>query len=273
VTLRRVGTTIAVTKVASATAATVGDRVDYVISVVPPLGVPPLAPVTIVDILPGFEFYAPGTARLDGKPFPPVVVGQRLTWTIPKLSATATIFYSTVIGPGVPANSTLTNIVDVTGQGPPGTKPVTGTANAAVLVLGTSIGSCYPITGRVYLDVKDQGRFIEGDIGVPAVYVYLDDGEYVVTDGYGRYNFPCVRPGMHALRLDESTLPPGITPFDDRNIDSERSNRRLVHRVYDQTIIEDINFAVKGTPVTPIVSPETKPSGSPPPPGFPPPKA
>jgi uncharacterized repeat protein (TIGR01451 family) len=271
VTLRRVGTSITVTKVASATAATVGDRVDYVISVVPPVGVPPLAPVTIVDILPGYEFYAPGTARLDGKPFPPVVAGQNLTWTIPKLLTTATIFYSTVVGPGVPANSTLTNVVDVTGQGPPGSKPATGTANAAVLVLGTSIGSCYPITGRVYLDVKDQGRFIEGDIGVPAVYVYLDDGEYVVTDGYGRYDFPCVRPGMHALRLDESTLPPGITPFDDRNIDSERSNRRLVHRVYDQTIIEDINFAVKGTPVTPIVSPETKPSGSPAPPGFPPP--
>jgi uncharacterized repeat protein (TIGR01451 family) len=272
VTLTRVGTTIGVTKVASATAATVGDRIDYLITVTPPLGVPPLAPVTVVDVLPGYLFYAPGTARLDGQPFNPIVNGQTLTWTIPKLSKIDTIFYSTVVGPGVPPNSTLTNVVTVVGHGPPGTKPVTGTANAGVLVLGTSIGSCYPITGRVYLDVKNSGRFEEGDIGVPGVYVYLDDGEYIVTDGYGRYNFPCVRPGMHALRLDESTLPPGITIYDDRNIDSERSNRRLVHRVYDQTIIEDINFAVTGTPATPIVSPETKPVGSPPPPGFPPPK-
>jgi uncharacterized repeat protein (TIGR01451 family) len=272
VTLRRVGTSITVTKVASATAATVGDRIDYVITIVPPPGVPPLEPATVVDTLPGYEFYAPGTARLNGKVFNPAVAGQVLTWTIPKLTTTATIFYSTVVGPGVPANSTLTNVVTVVGQGPPGTKPATGTANAAVLVLGTPLGSCYPITGRVYLDVKNSGRFEEGDIGVPGVYVYLDDGEYIVTDGYGRYNFPCVRPGMHALRLDESTLPPGVTAYDDRNIDSERSNRRLVHRVYDQTIIEDINFAVTGTPATPIVSPEMKPSGSPPPPGFPPPK-
>lgn len=106
--------------------------------------------------------------------------------------------------------------------------------------------------------------FEEGDVGVPGAYVYLDDGEYVVTDGYGRYNFPCVRPGMHALRLDESTLPPGVTAYDDHNIDSERSTRRLVHRVYDQTIIEDVNFAVTGTPVTPILPPGSKPPPAPP---------
>jgi uncharacterized repeat protein (TIGR01451 family) len=271
VTLRRVGTSITVTKVSSATAASVGDRVDYVITIVPPPGVPPLEPTTVVDTLPGYEFYAPGTARLNGKVFNPLVAGQVLTWTIPKLTTTSTIFYSTVIAPGVPPNSTLTNIVNVIGQGPPGTKPATGTANAGVLVLGSALGSCYPITGRVYLDNKKSGRFEEGDIGVPGVYVYLDDGEYIVTDGYGRYNFPCVRPGMHALRLDESTLPAGVTIYDDRNIDSERSTRRLVHHVFDQTIIEDVNFAVTGTPTTPIVSPETKPSGSPGPPGFPPP--
>jgi hypothetical protein len=54
---------------------------------------------------------------------------------------------------------------------------------------------------------------------------------------------------MHALRLDETTLPSGVKAYDDRNIDSEKSTRRLIHRVYDDTIIEDVNFAVTGTPV------------------------
>jgi hypothetical protein len=74
----------------------------------------------------------------------------------------------------------------------------------------------------------------------------MDDGESVTTDEHGRYDFPCVHPGMHALRLDETTLPPGAVPYDDRNIDSEKSTRRLVHHIYDTTIIEDINFAVSG---------------------------
>jgi hypothetical protein len=52
---------------------------------------------------------------------------------------------------------------------------------------------------------------------------------------------------MHALRLDATTLPAGVVPFDDRNIDSEKSTRRLVHHIYDTTIIEDINFALTGT--------------------------
>ncbi len=93
--------------------------------------------------------------------------------------------------------------------------------------------------------MNGTGRFEDGDTGVAGVTVYLDDGESVVTDQYGRYNFPCVRPGMHALRLDERTLPAGMHPFDDRNIDSEKSIRRLVHRTFDATIIEDINFAIQ----------------------------
>ena len=35
-------------------------------------------------------------------------------------------------------------------------------------------------------------------------------------------------------------------------LDSEKSTRRLVHHIYDTTIIEDINFAVTGTPDPPI---------------------
>jgi uncharacterized repeat protein (TIGR01451 family) len=264
VTITRVFANIDVTKVASANSATAGDRVDYAITAAPPAGAPPFHKTIITDTLPNYMFFASGSARLNGKPFPPVVHGQVLTWTLDGLATPQTIVYSVVIGVGAPPNVVLTNTVSVTGQGPPGSQPGVGAANVGVEILGSTIGSCYPITGRVYLDVKDSGRFEEGDIGVPGVYVYLDDGEYIQTDGYGRYNFPCVRPGMHALRLDESTLPAGVVAFPDRNIDNERSTRRLVHKVYDQTIIEDINFAVTGTPERPIPSPLASPSPPPP---------
>ena len=91
------------------------------------------------------------------------------------------------------------------------------------------------------------GHFQDPDVGLGKVFIYLDNGENVMTDNTGRYDFPCVHPGMHALRLDATTLPAGVFPYNDRNIDSEKSTRRLVHHIFDNTIIEDINFAVTGS--------------------------
>jgi hypothetical protein len=126
-----------------------------------------------------------------------------------------------------------------------------GSASASVLVVGSTFGSCYPITGRVYLDTMGSGHFEDPDAGLAAVHIFLDNGESVVTDTTGRYDFPCVHPGMHALRLDARTLPAGTLPFGDRSIDSEQSTRRLVHRTYDTLIIEDVNFAISGKLATP----------------------
>lgn len=163
------------------------------------------------------------------------------------LGAHATIVYSTVIAPGVAQNAQLTNVVDVTAVAPGRAGIGRGSGSASVLVAQSTFGSCYPITGRVYLDRPESGHFEDPDVGLAGVNIYLDNGENVTTDAFGRYDFPCVHPGMHALRLDQTTLPAGAVPYDDRNIDSEKSTRRLVHHIYDTTIIEDINFAVRGT--------------------------
>ena len=239
------GARIFVTKSASAQVVTTGGRVDYAIGIAPPAGAG-LEQTTIVDQLPQFETYAPGTARVNGQAREPAAAGRTLTWTLPALQGQITIVYSTAIALGVPQNTTLTNTVGVTARPAGGGQPLTGAATATVLVAGSTFGSCYPITGRVYQDLMGSGRFETGDAGVAGAQIYLDDGESVTTDDAGRYNFPCVRPGMHALRLDETSLPADVRAYDDRSIDSERSTRRLVHRTFDDTIVEDINFAVKG---------------------------
>jgi uncharacterized repeat protein (TIGR01451 family) len=233
---------ITVTKTTPATVVNSGDRVDYTIVMHGAPGVP-YGTTVASDTLSDYEIYAPGTTRVNGQPLEPVVTGHLLTWTFPNLNGTITITYATVIGNGAPPNGDLTNTVNVIAQtsGAPGR----GSASAVVRILATPFGSCFPITGRVYLDVHGSGRFDDGDTGVGGVTILLDDGELVTTDPTGRYDFPCVRPGMHALRLDESTLPAGMHPFDDRNIDSEKSIRRLVHRTFDATIIEDVNFAIQ----------------------------
>jgi uncharacterized repeat protein (TIGR01451 family) len=239
-----------VSKTSDASVVQVGDRVNYTIVVRAPGGVA-YGVTTIVDTLPSYEAYAPGTARINGKANEPVVHGRVLTWTVPSLTTALTITYAVAIVPGAPQNGSLTNVVDVRAVGPGGGAAGTGTASATITVIASTFGSCYPITGRVYLDTMKTGSFVDGDTGIGGVRVYLDDGESIETDPQGRYNFPCVRPGMHALRLDASTLPSGAVPYDDRRLDSERSTRRLVHRTFDTTIIEDINFAIRDTSTSP----------------------
>jgi hypothetical protein len=180
-----------------------------------------------------------------------VVRGGILTWTLPSLTTAVTFTYAVGIAPGATPNSTLTNVVSVSAAPPGGGAPAQGSASASVVVVGSTLGACYPITGRVYLDLNGSGRFADPDVGLAAVHIFLDNGESVATDRTGRYDFPCVHPGMHALRLDAASLPARTFPYDDRNIDSEKSTRRLVHHTYDTTIIEDVNFAIAGSAPTP----------------------
>ncbi len=243
VIVQSVKSVIIVTKTASVSVATAGDRVDFRVQISGPPAIA-LGATTIVDMLPGGMLYAPGTARVNGTLLAPTVAGRTLTWTLPALTAPLTLTYATAIGAGMAPNTTLTNTVGVTAVSPGGGAAATGSGSASVAIIASSFGTCYPITGRVYVDVNHTGRFTHGDRGVAGVRIDLDDGEAVVTDAQGRYNFPCARQGMHALRLDEQSLPNGIVPFADRNIDSERSTQRLVHRTFDDTIVEDVNFAV-----------------------------
>ena len=240
---RMVRTALTVTKTTTATVVRVGDRADYLIRIVAPGG-SAFGATTIVDQLPAYLVFAPGTARVNGVAIAPIVAGRVLTWKLPSLAASATLTYATVVAAGASPNTTLSNLVTVTAAslalGPPGV----GSASAAIQVAAAAFGNCYPITGRVYDDAKQSGRFEDGDVGLAGVRLVLDDGESVVTDTYGRYSFPCVRPGMHALRLDEQSLPVGSIPYDDRAIDSERSIRRLIHRTFDDTIVQDVNFAI-----------------------------
>ncbi len=264
----QVPATLQVTKTTSVTTATVGDRIDYQI-VVTPVGGVGYGATQIVDYLPQGELYGPGTAKVNGKAFEPTVNGNQLIWTLPTLGAQATLTYATVVQTGVQQNTTLTNIAQVTAVAPGNAGLGRGSGSASVLITQNTFGSCYPITGRVYIDYKGNGRFEDPNVGLPAVQIFLDNGERVTTDRYGRYDFPCVHPGMHALRLDEHTLPDGAVAYPDRNIDSEKSTRRLVHHIFDTTIIEDINFAVTGKLKDPSIgmpaSAEPKNAAPPPP--------
>jgi uncharacterized repeat protein (TIGR01451 family) len=198
----------------------------------------------IVDTLPPGVLYAPGTARIDGAPLAPVQTGRVLTWTLPSTTQQHTLTYAAVIMPDVTEGTILINEVVVTAATSAG-GTASGSATADTAVIAGALGNRIVITGRVYADAAGSGRFAPGDVGLPNVRVYLENGEYVVTDPNGRFTFPAVHPGEHVLRVDASTLPATVHPYDDRRYDSERSLERLLHGIFDAGLMQDVNFAVE----------------------------
>jgi uncharacterized repeat protein (TIGR01451 family) len=203
-----------------------------------------LGATRVVDTLPAGVVYAPGTARVDGVAVEPQRDGRILTWTFPALVASHTITYACVVMPFTADGSTLINVVDVDTLSNGGLR-VHGSATADTRVVAGALGNRIVVTGRVFVDSARTGRFRDGDKGVPGVRVFLEDGESVTTDRYGRFTFPSVHPGQHVLRVDMTTLPAGVRAYDDRRYDSPRSLQRLLHGIYDAGLMHDVNFALE----------------------------
>jgi len=63
------------------------------------------------------------------------------------------------------------------------------------------------LSGVVYLDANDNGRYDAGEAGAPNVIVILDGRYSVRTDSNGRFDFPAVAAGHHVLTVQTETLP------------------------------------------------------------------
>ncbi|HQZ96678.1 MAG TPA: carboxypeptidase-like regulatory domain-containing protein [Pyrinomonadaceae bacterium] len=63
------------------------------------------------------------------------------------------------------------------------------------------------ISGRVWLDTNENGRFDEGEIPLADVRVVTGSGRDTLTDADGSFTIVDLPPGEHVFLLDEKTLP------------------------------------------------------------------
>ena len=238
---------VTITKTVDRAFAATGDRLVYTITFANAGSA--LGATSVVDALPPGLFYAPGTGRVDNIPQEPVKSGRNLTWSLPALTTQHAITFATVIMPGTADYTVLTNVATVTAAA---TTDVALTVSASSSVDTRIVPGVFSdstiVTGRVFYDVRRTGFFTHGDVGIANVRIFLEDGESVLTDPAGRYSFPAVKPGMHVLRLDKTSLPADAHPYPVTSYDDERSIRRLVHGVFDGGLIQDVNFALAGAP-------------------------
>lgn len=207
---------LVIRKRASDPQASVGDFVGYTIDLENSGTVP--APFSLLDTLPQGLRYMAGSARLDGAPFAdPTISSDGLGLTFSGglvLPGTAVqLTYLTAVGPGAPLGEAVNRVVAINGSG----AVLSNQAEAAVYIEEDLLTSRLTIIGRVAEaacrpDDEWARTLLDGE-GVEGVRLYMETGQYVVTDGDGLFHFEGVKPGTHVVQVDEATLPPGYEPI------------------------------------------------------------
>lgn len=191
-------------KSASSDVVSVGESVQYLVSLQAVNTGAPLIGLAVIDDLPHGFRYRPGSARLDGREIDDPVVspdGTNLRFDLSgqNISGIAELRYvalaTTQAEQGSARNrvtATAANLTQV------------NVAYADVLVRDALFAEEAFLSGRV-----SDGCDGAGD-GIAGVRVLLEDGTYALTDRDGRYHFEGLTSGTHVVQLDPTSIPDGF---------------------------------------------------------------
>lgn len=82
-------------------------------------------------------------------------------------------------------------------------------AVATVLIRQDFFADVSFVAGRVHAGSCDGTK---ANVGVAGVRLYTEDGTVVTTDPLGRYHIEGMKPGLHVVQIDKSSLPAGLKP-------------------------------------------------------------
>lgn len=183
--------------------------------------------VKLQDSLPRGFSYVPNTMRIDGKPVadPEGGKGPYLTLGLGDLAvnASAKIEYRVLVGPNALNGDGINRARAVDGSGLSSNE-----AQAKVKVRPGAFSADAFVVGKVYTDCNRNGIQDKGELGVPGVRLYMEDGSYVITDREGKYDFYGVSAKTHVLKIDRTTLPAGVELLTQSNRNTGDPSSRFV---------------------------------------------
>lgn len=183
--------------------------------------------VKLQDSLPRGFSYVPNTMRIDGKPVadPEGGKGPYLTLGLGDLAvnASAKIEYRVLVGPNALNGDGINRARAVDGSGLSSNE-----SQAKVKVRPGVFSADAFVVGKVYSDCNRNGIQDKGELGVPGVRIYMEDGSYVITDREGKYDFYGVSAKTHVLKIDRTTLPAGVELLTQSNRNAGDPSSRFV---------------------------------------------
>jgi uncharacterized repeat protein (TIGR01451 family) len=205
------GLPLVLRKTTSTQVAVPGDVIQYRIEVANRDARRTTGAVTVSDVLPLGMRLRPDTVRIDGVRVTANVAanGREFSVVVPSIAASRTVlltYLAEVIVSAQPGNA-LNRASAIDNRG-----AASNIAEATISIKRDQLGDRMTIIGRI----TDGGCTFDprkAD-GIAGVRVILQDGSYTVTDEEGRYHFEGVRPGLHVVQIDPSTLPLDRAPID-----------------------------------------------------------
>lgn len=211
------GLPLVLRKTTSTQVAVPGDVIQYRVEVTNGDARRTTGAVTVRDVLPAGMRLRVGTVRADGVSVEADVAanGREFAVTLPGIAAARPVlltYLAEVIVSAQPGNA-LNRVTATDNRG-----STSNVAEAAISIKRDQLGDRMTIIGRI----TDGGCGVDPAKagGIAGVRVMLQDGSYTVTDEDGRYHFEGVRPGLHVVQIDPSTL-----PVDREAIDCARSTQ------------------------------------------------
>ncbi|MCF7797914.1 MAG: OmpA family protein [Lentisphaeria bacterium] len=99
------------------------------------------------------------------------------------------------------------NYAYATANTPADARTQSAEARATVVIKPGFISDVGFIFGKVYFDLNQNGEHDSGEPTAGDVELITETGIRVVTDEFGKYSIPNVRPGRHILRVNRQSLP------------------------------------------------------------------
>ena len=225
--LIRLSNGISLEKTVTSDQVSVGDLVQYGLTLTNTDTGAAARDVIITDTLPAGFRYQADSARLNGRPFlaQADAAGRTLTFRLDRLEAgsAATLTYLLQVGPDA-RRGVAVNSASATAANDLSTPP----AQAAVQVRAFLMTDAMTIIGRVSVGECAVDR--DSRPGLAGVRLVLEDGTQVVTDARGAFHFEGVRPGLHVVQMDVETA------GDDYELVDCDPNTRRAGRVYSQFV-------------------------------------
>ena len=102
------------------------------------------------------------------------------------------------------------------------------------------------IVGKVYHDINRDGIQQKGDgeLGVAGVRIYMENGNFVVTDPEGKYNFYGISAKTHVLKVDRTTIPNATELVTQSNRNAGDAGSRFVDLKYGE--LHRADFGIVG---------------------------
>lgn len=220
-----------VTKEGNTSTAELGDYVSYTITV-KNTGNATAYAVNLKDTLPlGFNTINQ-TVKIDGKSasnFATEGKYQVLGLGDIKANKSKKVTYRVLIG-ATAMGGDGTNRATAVGKTASGATLTSPEANWHIDVSRGVMNTDGIIIGKVYNDINRDGiqQKQHNELGVAGVRIYMENGNYIVTDAEGKYNFYGISAKTHVLKVDRTTLPAEVELIEQSNRNSGDPASRFV---------------------------------------------